>query len=167
MLESAEGEGQQSFWQQELGGDLPVLDLPADYPRPAVQSYRGASCFAATGSVLTSKLKSLAQLNDATLFMTLLAAFDVLLYRHTGQRELLVGSPASGRRSARLAHTVGYFVNPIVTRAQLSAECPSRSCWRRCGGECWQLLRIRTIRSTCSSNNCRASVIQRVHLSFR
>jgi len=121
MLESAEGEGQQSFWQQELGGDLPVLDLPADYPRPAVQSYRGASCLLRLDPVLTSKLKSLAQLNDATLFMTLLAAFDVLLYRHTGQRELLVGSPASGRRSARLAHTVGYFVNPIVTRAQLSA----------------------------------------------
>src|SRR5207237_10433478 len=73
-------------------------------------------------AALTRRLKSLARSNDATLYMTLLAAFNLLLYRHTGQREVLIGSPTSGRSSAQLSETVGYFVNPIVMRARASLE---------------------------------------------
>jgi amino acid adenylation domain-containing protein/non-ribosomal peptide synthase protein (TIGR01720 family) len=121
-LESAEAEGQQRYWREQLSGELPVLDLPTDYPRPVVQSHRGASLPLRLDATLTAKLKSLARSHDATLYMLLLAAFDVLLYRHTGQRDLLVGSPTAGRGFAQLSNIVGYFVNPIVLRARLSAE---------------------------------------------
>ncbi|HEY6187654.1 MAG TPA: amino acid adenylation domain-containing protein [Pyrinomonadaceae bacterium] len=122
FLKGAEGESHQRFWQQELAGELPVMDLALDYPRPAVQSHRGASTALRLGAALTRRLKSLAREHGATLYMTLLAAFDVLLYRHTGQREVLTGTPTSGRSSAQLADVVGYFVNPIVVRAELSGE---------------------------------------------
>jgi amino acid adenylation domain-containing protein/non-ribosomal peptide synthase protein (TIGR01720 family) len=122
FLKSAEGEAQQRYWQEELAGELPVLDLTTDRTRPAVQSHRGASLPLRLDATLTGGLKFLAQSNDATLYMTLLAAFAALLYRHTGQREMLVGSPTSGRSSAQLSNIVGYFVNPIVLRAKLSEE---------------------------------------------
>src|ERR1044072_2097483 len=83
MLESPEAAEQQGFWERELSGELPIMDLPADHLRPAVQSYRGANLSLRLDATLTSELKSLAQLHDSTLYMTLLAAFDVLAYRHT------------------------------------------------------------------------------------
>ena len=122
MLESEAASEQQGFWEQELSGELPVVDLPADHPRPAVQSHRGATLSLRFDAALTSELKSLAQSHDSTLYMTLLAAFDVLIYRHSRQRDLLIGSPASGRSSALFSDTVGYFVNPIVTRTKLSGR---------------------------------------------
>jgi amino acid adenylation domain-containing protein/non-ribosomal peptide synthase protein (TIGR01720 family) len=121
-LESAEGEGQRSYWLERLAGELPVLGLPTDHARPAVQSHRGASLPLRLDATLTDKLKALARSNDATLYALLLAAFEALLHRHTGQRELLVGTPTAGRGFARLSNTVGYFVNPVVLRAKLSAE---------------------------------------------
>ncbi|HKG14774.1 MAG TPA: amino acid adenylation domain-containing protein, partial [Pyrinomonadaceae bacterium] len=120
-LESAEGEAQRSYWREQLSGELPALDLPADRPRPAVQSHRGASLPLRLDAALTGGLKALARSNDATLYTLLLAAFEALLYRHTGQRELLVGTPTAGRGFARLSNTVGYFVNPVVLRAKLRA----------------------------------------------
>ncbi|HVF55637.1 MAG TPA: amino acid adenylation domain-containing protein, partial [Pyrinomonadaceae bacterium] len=122
LLESAEGEALRNYWQRELAGELPVLDLPTDYPRPAVQSHRGASLPLRLDAGLTSRLKSLARASDATLYTVLLAAFEVLLYRHTGQREVLVGSPTSGRSLAEVSNSVGYFVNPVVLRARLSGS---------------------------------------------
>lgn len=122
MIESDEGAGQQSFWEQQLAGELPVLDLPADHPRPSSQSHRGSNVLLRLDEALTRNLKSLAQSQDSTLYMTLLAAFAVLLGRHTGQRDVLVGSPASGRSSAVFSDTIGYFVNPIVTRTKLSGK---------------------------------------------
>ncbi|HEV2861081.1 MAG TPA: amino acid adenylation domain-containing protein [Pyrinomonadaceae bacterium] len=121
-LESAEGERQRRFWLERLSGEPPALDLPTDHPRPAVQGYRGAALPLRLGATLTGNLKALARSNDATLYTLLLAAFEVLLYRHTGQRDLLVGSPFAGRGSARLSNVVGYFVNPVVLRAKLSPE---------------------------------------------
>ncbi|MGA9996711.1 MAG: amino acid adenylation domain-containing protein, partial [Pyrinomonadaceae bacterium] len=122
FLLSAEGEAQERYWQQELAGELPVLDLPLDHLRPAVQSHRGASVPLRLDAALTQQLKALARSSDATLYMILLAAFGALLYRHTGQREALIGSPVSGRSSAQLSETVGYFVNPVVMRARASDE---------------------------------------------
>ena len=81
-----------------------------------MQTFRGASEPLRLDAQLTARLKALARANDATLFMTLLAAFKVLLYRYTGQEDLLVGSPTAGRHSAQFASTVGYFVNPVVLR---------------------------------------------------
>jgi amino acid adenylation domain-containing protein/non-ribosomal peptide synthase protein (TIGR01720 family) len=122
VLAGREGEGLKNFWFQQLAGELPVLDLPADRARPRIQTYRGASVTAKLNPRLTNELKSLAASQEVTLFMTLLAAFQVLLYRYTGQEEILVGSPSSGRGSAEFAKTIGYFVNPLVLRAKPSPE---------------------------------------------
>ena len=116
LLAGDAGERLAAFWQKQLAGELPVLNLHTDRPRPAVQTFRGASEPLRLDAQLTSRLKALSQANDATLFTTLLTAFKVLLYRYTGQEDLLVGSPTAGRHSAQFAATVGYFVNPVVLR---------------------------------------------------
>lgn len=122
LLEGEAGERLATFWQKELAGELPVLNLHTDRPRPAVQTFHGASEPLKFDAQLTAELKSLALANDATLFITLLAAFKVLLYRYTGQEDLLVGSPTAGRHSAQFAETVGYFVNPVVLRTSPHGE---------------------------------------------
>jgi amino acid adenylation domain-containing protein/non-ribosomal peptide synthase protein (TIGR01720 family) len=116
LLAGEAGERLAAFWQKELAGELPTLNLHTDRPRPTLQTFRGASEPLRLDAQLTAQLKALALANDATLFMTLLAAFNVLLYRYTGQEDLLVGSPTAGRHSAQFASTVGYFVNPVVVR---------------------------------------------------
>jgi amino acid adenylation domain-containing protein/non-ribosomal peptide synthase protein (TIGR01720 family) len=120
LLSGAEGERLRDYWLRKLAGELPVLDLPADRARPPVQTYRGASVPVRLDARLTDQLKRLGVSREATLFMTLLAAFQVLLYRHTGEEDILVGTPTSGRGSAQFARTVGYFVNPLVLRADVS-----------------------------------------------
>ncbi|TCP59043.1 amino acid adenylation domain-containing protein [Tumebacillus sp. BK434] len=120
MLESAKGDALLSYWKQQLGGTLPVLNLPTDRPRPPVQTYHGAAHGFRIAADVTQKLKELAQANGATLYMALLAAYQVLLHRYSGQDDILVGSPTAGRSSAKDAQTVGYFVNPVVLRGDLS-----------------------------------------------
>nr|VFK59283.1 MAG: Condensation domain-containing protein [Candidatus Kentron sp. TUN]VFK67852.1 MAG: Condensation domain-containing protein [Candidatus Kentron sp. TUN] len=85
LLASSEGEHLWQYWQKQLSGELPILDLPTDHPRPPVQSYNGASITFTLPPTLTQKLKEQARASDATLYMILLAAFQVLLYRYTGQ----------------------------------------------------------------------------------
>ncbi len=124
LLASERGNRLAAFWQKELAGELPVLNLHTDRPRPTVQTFRGASEPLRLNAQLTAQLKTLALANDATLFMTLLAVFKVLLYRYTGQEDLLVGSPTAGRHSAQFASTVGYFVNPVVLRSSPNGDLP-------------------------------------------
>jgi amino acid adenylation domain-containing protein len=121
LLDGPEGERLWAFWQKQMAGDLPALNLPADRPRPPVQTYRGAMLARRVDAELTDKLRTLGQTCHANLFTVLLAAFQVLLHRYTGQDDILVGSPKAGRnkKSARL---VGYFVNPIVLRADLAGN---------------------------------------------
>jgi len=122
LLAGPEGKLLRNYWFPQLAGELPVLDLPTDRARPPIQTYRGASVTAKLNPRLTEALKKLATSHEATLFMTLVATFQVLLYRYTGQEEIIVGSPSSGRGSAEFARTIGYFVNPLVLRAKLSPE---------------------------------------------
>jgi natural product biosynthesis luciferase-like monooxygenase protein len=122
VLTSADGDALQTFWQKQLEGELPSLNLPTDRPRPPVQSYQGASQTFRLSSALTRQLKSLSQSQEATLYMTLVAAFQAMLYRYTGQQDILIGSLAAGRSSAQLAGLVGYFTNPFVLRATPSAD---------------------------------------------
>ena len=122
MLNSAEGDRLWSYWQKQLAGELPVIDLPTDRPRPAVQTFNGASHAFKIDPVLTGKLKSVARDQGATLYMLLLASFQMLLHRYTGQEDILVGSPAAGRGRADVAGVVGYFVNPLVLRADFSGS---------------------------------------------
>ncbi|MCX7571137.1 amino acid adenylation domain-containing protein [Tumebacillus sp. DT12] len=126
MLAGSEGERLWNYWREQLGGALPVLSLPSDRPRAAVQSYRGAAHRFQLPPSLTTALKELAKENGSTLYMTLLAAFQVLLHRYSGQDDILVGSPTVGRSRAQEADVVGYFVNPVVLRGDLSAALPFR-----------------------------------------
>lgn len=122
MLASAEGESLWEFWREQLAGELPLLTLPTDRPRPTLQYYRGASHTFSLSEDLTDALKALGPTHGTTLYMTLLAAFQLLLHRHTGQAEILVGSVTAGRNWAALKNSVGYFVNPIVLRGDLSGD---------------------------------------------
>nr|WP_293122467.1 amino acid adenylation domain-containing protein [Moorena sp. SIO4G3] len=122
LIEGEEGEQLWNYWQQRLGGELPVLNLPTDKPRPPIQTDNGGSYPFKLSEKLTEKLKELAQTEGATLYMTLLAAFQVLLYRYTGQEDILVGSPTSGRSKVEFASLVGYFVDSVVMRADLSGN---------------------------------------------
>lgn len=122
MLSGREGERLWAYWQKQLAGELPVLNLPTDHPRPLVQTFGGSSEVFSLSSELTQRLKDLSQSEGATLYMLLLAAFEALLHRHTGQDDIVVGSPSAGRPYADLASTIGYYVNPLVLRADFSAD---------------------------------------------
>ena len=120
MLESGRGEKHWEYWRDTLGNQLPALNLPTDRPRAPMQTYRGDSEHLFMDAELYEKLRSLAQENGATMFMTLLAAFQTLLHRYSNQEEFLVGSVTAGRSHAELSNLVGYFINPIALRADFS-----------------------------------------------
>ncbi|ALF53426.1 non-ribosomal peptide synthetase [Nostoc piscinale CENA21] len=124
LLNTAQGEKLWNYWQQQLAGELPVLNLPTDRPRPPIQTYNGASHHFSLSPDLSEKLKKLAQKEGVTLYILLLASYQVLLYRYTGQEDILVGVPTSGRTQTEFASIVGYFVGLVVTKANLS-ENPS------------------------------------------
>lgn len=110
------------YWKKQLSGTLPVLDLPIDRPRTATATFRGASQVVQLSRPLTQALKTLSQHEGVTLFMTLLAAFQVLLHRCTGQHDILVGSALAGRRKLELENLIGFFVNTLVFRGDLSGD---------------------------------------------
>ncbi len=114
-------EDQLSYWKRQLSGAA-VLDLPTDRPRPAVQTFRGAKKFAAFPKNLVEELKALSRREGATLFMTLLAAFQTLLHRYTGQDDIVVGSPIAGRTLPELEGLIGVFINTLVLRGNLSGN---------------------------------------------
>ncbi len=122
MLIRPEGERLWDYWRSRLGGEPPVLDLHTDRPRPRVQTYEGAALQVHLPAHLSARLKALGREHGATPFVTLLAAFEVLLHRYTGQEDFLVGSVTAARTRAGFARTLGYFVNPLVLRAALGAE---------------------------------------------
>ncbi|HWW74832.1 MAG TPA: condensation domain-containing protein, partial [Pyrinomonadaceae bacterium] len=122
---------QLSYWKRQLGGDLPVLELPSDWPRPPVLTFRGDKHrFHIDGGLLDS-LRSLGRRNGATTFMTLLAAFAALLYRYTGQRDILIGSPVSSRGRIETEGLIGLFVNTLVLRTELSGRLSFRELLKR------------------------------------
>lgn len=121
MLAGAEGE-RWAYWQRQLAGSLPVLNLPTDRPRPPVQTYCGARHAFKLSEELTRQIEALAPALEATVYMTLLAAFQVLLYRYTAQEDILVGSPTTGRSQPEFSGIVGNFINLVVLRAELSGN---------------------------------------------
>ncbi|MCB9450594.1 MAG: amino acid adenylation domain-containing protein [Anaerolineaceae bacterium] len=121
LLASAEGEKLKSYWKEQLKGAATELDMRTDRARPPMQTYNGALLEFRLDNALLTALHDLAKAEGTTLYMLLLAAYQVLLYRYTGQDDILVGSPTSGRTRADFASIVGYFVNPVVMRARFSA----------------------------------------------
>ncbi|MCL5996905.1 MAG: amino acid adenylation domain-containing protein, partial [Chloroflexi bacterium] len=115
-------EKQLAYWQRQLGDELPILDLPTDRPRPAAQTYRGARLTFTLAPALSRAIVSLSQREGVTLFMTLLAAFQVLLYRYSGQTDLTVGTPIANRNRAEIEPLIGFFANTLVLRTDLSNE---------------------------------------------
>ncbi|MFB2896610.1 amino acid adenylation domain-containing protein [Aerosakkonemataceae cyanobacterium BLCC-F50] len=111
---------QLSYWQQQLADAPPLLLLPTDRPRPAIQTFTGVHQEFTLSVELTQRLIKLSQEQGVTLFMTLLAAFDTLLYRYTGQSDILVGSPIANRNRSEIERLIGCFINTLVLRADLS-----------------------------------------------
>ena len=111
-------EQQLSYWREQLEGAPPVLELPTDRPRPAVQSYRGASHSFRVSAEVSAGLKALSRSEGATLFMTLLAAFKILLSRYSGQTDIVVGTPIAGRNRVELEPLIGFFVNTLALRTR-------------------------------------------------
>lgn len=113
---------QLAYWKQQLEGELPQLEMLLDKPRPPVQSNRSGRANLEIATSLSQALRRLSQQEDATLFMTLLAAFKLLLYRHTGLEDIIVGSPIAGRNWAEIENLIGFFLNTLVLRTNLSGN---------------------------------------------
>ena len=114
-------EGQLDYWREQLAG-LPVLDLPTDRPRPPVRSTAGAETGLAVPARTAQGLRGVAQRGGASMFMTVLAGFAVLLGRYTGLDDVVVGTPVANRDRAETEDLIGYFLNTLVMRADLSGD---------------------------------------------
>jgi amino acid adenylation domain-containing protein/non-ribosomal peptide synthase protein (TIGR01720 family) len=110
------------YWQTQLANLAPCLELPTDRPRPAMQTYHGAVLEFSLNASLSSALEKLSQQTGSTLFMTLLAAFQILLARYTGQTDIAVGSPIANRNRQEIEHLIGFFVNTLVLRTDLAGQ---------------------------------------------
>ncbi|MFN5242778.1 MAG: amino acid adenylation domain-containing protein [Aphanizomenon sp.] len=115
-------EKQLNYWKQQLADIPPLLELPTDKPRPPIQSFRGGIWEFSINSNLSQKIRTLTQQSDATLFMIMLAAFVILLYRCSGQDDILIGSPMAGRNRQEIQSLIGYFVNTVVLRTKLTGN---------------------------------------------
>ncbi len=121
-LAGPEGERLWTWWQERLAGELPTLSLRTDRPRPMVQTYSGATFSRSLDPGLTGRIKEIGRRRQSTSFVTLAAAFEVLLHRITGDNDLLLGTVAHGRSDAALARVVGYFVDALVLRAGFAGD---------------------------------------------
>jgi len=122
---------QAAYWSQQLAGPLPTLDLPTDRPRPPVQTSRGATLSFVLPSSLGNALRDVAASEDATAFMVLLSAYQALLARYSGQEDIIVGSPTAGRTHVETEPLIGFFVNTLPLRADLSGNPSFRELLRR------------------------------------
>jgi len=125
---------QLAYWREQLRGNLPVLRLPYDHARPAIQSFRGAIHPVELPEALSNALKTLSRRENSTLFMTLLAGFAVLLQRYSSLDDVAIGTVSSGRKRSELEGLLGYFLNPVVLRNDLSGDPTFRELLRRTRG---------------------------------
>lgn len=115
-------EKQVTYWKTHLAGSPPLLEMPTDFPRPAVQSYRGAAETMLIPESLAGTVKAVSQREGVTPFMTLLAVFQTLLHRYTRQDDILVGSPIANRTNAQVENLIGFFVNTLVFRTRFDED---------------------------------------------
>lgn len=120
-----------AYWNGRLGGAKRTLDVPADHPRPAVQSHRGAKYLFTLPPELAEAAKALSRQEGVTLFMTLLSAFKTFLYLYTGQEDISVGSPLAGRNRVETEGLVGFFINTLVLRTELTGDPTFRELLKR------------------------------------
>ncbi|PZT51910.1 condensation domain-containing protein, partial [Paenibacillus silvae] len=113
---------QETYWLSRFQGELPVLEMPTDYPRPAVQSYEGQTLEFFFDASKTEGLKQLASETGTTLFMVLLAAYNVLLHKYSGQEDVIVGTPIAGRNHEDVQPLIGMFLNTLAIRSYPASE---------------------------------------------
>ncbi|MEZ6076149.1 MAG: condensation domain-containing protein [Pirellulaceae bacterium] len=121
-LASDMGEQMRSYWRQHIDGAPHNIDLPTDHPRPAIQSFRGATLGFKLDDDLTHQVLRAAAQQNVTLFTLLLSTYNVLLHRYTGQGDFLVGCPMAGRQHSELRQSVGYYVNPVPLRTRVDDD---------------------------------------------
>ncbi|MGA6174513.1 amino acid adenylation domain-containing protein [Streptomyces sp. NPDC012600] len=122
FLAGREAAGMLDYWRSHLPAEVPLLDLPTDRPRPAVQTHNGASEFFVLDAALSARVHALARTHHVTPFMVLLSAYYLLLHRYSGQDHIVVGSPVTGRTRQDFASVYGYFVNPLPLHADLTGD---------------------------------------------
>jgi amino acid adenylation domain-containing protein len=115
-------ETQLAYWKKQLGNNLAVLQLPTDHPRPALQTFSGAQQAVSLPETLVKALRKLSQQEGVSLFMVLLAGFKTLLYRYTGQKDIVVGSPIANRNRVEIEGLIGFFVNNLVLRTNCAGN---------------------------------------------
>jgi non-ribosomal peptide synthetase component F/acyl carrier protein len=131
QLEGEALERQLSYWRERLAGAPELLELPTDRPRPPVQTYRGATAPVEISPELLERLQALGRNEGATLYMTLLGAYQVLLSKYSGSDDVVVGSPIAGRTRKEVEGLIGFFVNTMVLRTDLSGDPSFREVLRR------------------------------------
>lgn len=114
---------QEEYWKQQFSDGIPVLNMPTDHPRPAVQSFHGRWYYFKLDSIQTDRLKSICGITNTTLFMLLYAAFNVLLHRYSSQEDIVVGIPVSGRNHEDVKNIAGMFVNTLPIRTSPKSNC--------------------------------------------
>lgn len=119
LLTSGRIKEEEGFWLDHLAGELPVLKLPTDYRRPPAQTFNGADYAFVLDEGLSSRLQKLADEERLTLFMLFFAAYNLLLYHHTGQEDIIVGTPIAGRTARDLEDLIGFFVNTLAIRTRI------------------------------------------------
>ncbi|WP_139113497.1 amino acid adenylation domain-containing protein, partial [Pseudomonas sp. 31 E 6] len=121
-MEAGERERQLGYWQAQLAGEQPVLELPTDHARPAVQSFAGASVNVELGAQRLEALKRLSQRENVTTFVVLLASFQLLLHRYSGQADIRVGVPIANRSRSETERLIGFLVNTQVLRTEVDSR---------------------------------------------
>ncbi|MBM7586118.1 amino acid adenylation domain-containing protein [Bacillus pakistanensis] len=110
------------YWSTKLGGKLPILELPTDYPRPSKQTFNGSNIAFELPKEVSSQLKKICKEEGVTPNMALLAVYKILLYRYTGNDDILVGTPIAGRNHEEVEELIGFFINTLVIRTNLSEK---------------------------------------------
>lgn len=121
-LECGEIKKQGEYWLERFKGEIPVLNIPTDYPRPSIQRFEGKKVAFAIDDKLTEDIKALAAENGATLYMVMLAVFTVMLAKYSGQSDIIIGTPVAGRRHLELENIAGMFVNVVLIRNDAEPE---------------------------------------------
>lgn len=122
LLMSGEIKDQEEYWLNYLAGDLPVLNMPTDYPRPSFQNFEGGSIDFQWDPEFTKQLKKLGRETGVTLFMLLLALYSILLSKYTRQKDIIIGLPIAGRNHTDLENVIGLFIETLVLRIRLGGE---------------------------------------------
>ncbi len=122
LISGEKGKKHLNYWKNKLKGELPVLNLKTDFPRPAIQKYKGRTISIYLDKDKSDKLKTLSEKHNITLYTLLIAAYNILLHRYTGQDDLIIGTPASGRTRSEYSNILGYFVNPVAIRSILNGS---------------------------------------------